>query len=70
MQCPHCGKRPLCACYDPMPYYPPLDSHQEARIQPVLAHLSCEHCQSIWYALPGETAEAAFIRIQKEEPRP
>ena len=70
MQCPHCGQHELHAFYRTLPVLPPLDSHQPARTQHELAHLSCEHCRSLWYALPGETAETAFSRIQQEEPRP
>lgn len=70
MQCPHCGQRPLCACYRTLPVLPPLDSHLQPRVHHELAHLSCEHCESMWYAFPGETVEAAYQRICKEEPRP
>lgn len=69
MLCPECREGYLEACYQLVPATALLDSPQPVHLTPELTHLVCPCCQQLWYALPGETADAAYQRICKEEPR-
>ena len=69
MRCPQCRQTKLDAQYRLLPELPPLDSHKPPQVFRELAGLICPLCHACWYALPGETAETAYARILKEEPR-
>ena len=69
MLCPECREGHLEACYRLVPVIALLDGPQPVHPTPELVHLVCPCCQQLWYALPGETAETAYRRIYKEEPR-
>ena len=70
MKCPSCGKDTLQPVYITMPA--PLILDRKGPLQPrrCLAEMTCGSCQQSWYALPGETAATACIRICQEEPHP
>lgn len=69
MKCPNCGGDALQPQYRLRRPTPILDGLTPQEPQQELAALVCDLCGECWYALHGETVEAACKRISKEEPR-
>ena len=68
MKCPHCGSDALFPRYGLVFLPNALDGYTADSNGRELTELICNNCRNCWYALPGETAGAAYRRT-KEEPR-